>query len=130
MSRNLADRSSRSCRLPSGITTLLVTLTLLLSLVPGFSTRLLAQSAPKVHRKVLVMIEPEYPAILKNGHFEGQVRLEATVLPNGNVSKVDVKGGNPMLSQYASQAVTKWKYAAGPAQTIEEVVFNFNPNNR
>lgn len=73
------------------------------------------------------MIEPDYPYILRNGHFEGQVRLEATVLPNGNVSKVEPRGGNPMLSQYAAQAVMHWKYAPGPAQTLEEVVFSFNP---
>ena len=76
------------------------------------------------------MIQPDYPDVLKNGHFEGQVRLEATVLPNGSVTKVDIKGGNPMLSQYASQAVMKWKYVASPAQTVEEVVFNFNSTER
>jgi outer membrane biosynthesis protein TonB len=88
-----------------------------------------AQSAPKSRRKAVVMIEPEYPSVLKTGHFEGQVRLDATVLPNGNVSKVDIKGGNPMLCQYAAKAVMRWKYAAGSAQTVEEVIFNFNPNN-
>jgi len=76
------------------------------------------------------MVEPEYPAVLKNGRFEGQVRLEATVLANGSVSHVEVKGGNPMLSQYASQAVMKWKYAPGTAQTTEEIVFNFNSTVR
>lgn len=74
------------------------------------------------------MVEPEYPAILKQGHFQGQVRLMATVEANGNVSKVEIKGGNPMLSEYASKAVAKWKYAPGPAETVEDVVFNFNGN--
>jgi TonB family protein len=76
------------------------------------------------------MVQPDYPYILRNGHFEGQVRLQATVLPNGSVSKVEPKGGNPMLSQYAAAAVMKWKYAPGPAQTLEEAVFVFNPNSR
>ncbi|MFZ0735233.1 MAG: energy transducer TonB [Candidatus Sulfotelmatobacter sp.] len=90
-----------------------------------------AQSTSKAaHRKIVAMIEPEYPPVLKNGHFEGQVRLDATVLANGAVSKVEIKGGNPMLCQYAAQAVMHWKYAPGPAQTVEEVVFNFNANNR
>ena len=105
-------------------------LTLLLCLTAGSAPCLSADNTSKPHRKVVVMVEPEYPTILKNGHFEGQVRLEATVLPNGNVSKVDIKGGNPMLSQYASQAVLKWKYAPGPDKTVEEVVFNFNSNQR
>ncbi len=97
--------------------------TLLLSFYPAAA---IAQSAAKPHRKVVVMVQPEYPDVLKNGHFEGQVRLEATVLPTGAVSKVEVKGGNPMLSKYASQAVEKWKYVPGPNQTLEEVVFNFS----
>jgi len=86
--------------------------------------------AAKVHRKVLLMVQPEYPDVLKNGHFEGQVRLQATVTPGGSVSKVEIKGGNPMLSQYASQAVMRWKYAPGTVQTVEDVVFNFNANDR
>lgn len=88
--------------------------------------RLLAQDTAKSHRKVLVMTEPDYPYVLRNGHFEGQVRLAVTVLPNGSVSKVECKGGNPMLAQYASQAVMHWKYAPSPAQTLEEAVFTFN----
>lgn len=87
-------------------------------------------TAKPAHRKVIVMLEPEYPAVLKNGRFEGQVRLDATVLANGTVSKVEVKGGNPMLCQYAAQAVMRWKYAPGPAQTVEEVVFNFDATTR
>jgi len=119
--------------LRSSCVTGLVALTLLASLAPGSAPLALAQNAaaaPKAHRKVLVMFDPEYPNILKNGRFEGQVRLEATVLPNGSVSKVDVKGGNPMLAQCGVQAVQRWKYAPGPAQTIEEVVFNFNSTVR
>jgi Gram-negative bacterial TonB protein C-terminal len=90
----------------------------LICLIPNFVPNLHAQNAPKVRRKVLTMVEPEYPAILKEGHFQGQVRLAATVQANGNVSKVEIRGGNPMLSEYA----------AGPADTVEDVVFNFNGN--
>jgi TonB family protein len=110
--------------------TALAALMLLFCLMAFPAPRLLAQNAAKLHRKVLTMFEPEYPSILKNGHFEGQVRLEATVLPNGSVSKVEPKGGNPMLSQYAAQAVMKWKYAPGADKTVEEVVFVFSPNSR
>ena len=127
----MKNHRSYTDRTRIGETLLCVTAAMLLCLVAGFPASLTAQNAStaKPHRKVLVMVEPEYPAVLKNGHFEGQVRLEATVLANGNVSHVEVKGGNPMLSQYASQAVMKWKYAPGAAQTSEEVVFNFNANS-
>lgn len=49
------------------------------------------------------MIDPDYPLVLRDGHFEGQVHLEATVLANGSVTHVDIRGGNPMLAEYASK---------------------------
>jgi len=124
----MMDHRSCTARTRIGESLLSVAATTLLFVVAAFPGSLTAQNAtsPKPHRKVLVMVEPEYPAVLKNGHFEGQVRLEATVLANGTVSHVEVKGGNPMLSQFASQAVMKWKYVPGSAQTSEEVLFNFS----
>ncbi len=81
----------------------------------------LAQAPAKNARKVLVRVEPEYPDFFRNGHFEGRVVAEATVLPNGNVSSVDIKGGNPMFAEFATKALMKWKYAPGPEQTVEQV---------
>lgn len=128
----MTDRLSHTVRRLSGFKSglSLAAFGLLFGLIANCTPQLLAQNAAKPHRKVVMMYDPEYPSVLKNAHFEGQVRLEATVLPNGNVSKVECKGGNPMLAQYASQAVMRWKYAPGPAQTVEEAVFNFNPSNR
>lgn len=103
-----------------------------LCLLSAASIRVSAQNAepsPKAKRKVLISVQPQYPAVLREGRFEGQVRIAATVLANGNVSKVETLGGNPMLSQFAEAAVKNWKYAPGPAQTVEEVVFNFNPGS-
>jgi TonB family protein len=95
---------------------------LLLPVQPGY---VFAQ-APG--RKVLVRVEPEYPDFFRNGHFQARVVAEATVLANGNVSNVEIKGGNPMFAQFATKALRKWKYAPAPAQTVEPVVFNFNSN--
>src|SRR3954454_20922584 len=50
-----------------------------------------AQTPAKSHRKAIVKVQPQYPAVLKNGHFEGQVRIYATVLADGSVAKVEVK---------------------------------------
>jgi outer membrane biosynthesis protein TonB len=123
------DRQFRTVQsLSVGNRLCLSALAVVLGLMAASTPRLLAQDTAKTHRKVLVMTEPDYPYVLRNGHFEGQVRLAATVLPNGTVSKVECKGGNPMLAQYASQAVMHWKYAPGPAQTVEEAVFTFNAN--
>jgi TonB family protein len=97
------------------------------------ATTLVAQNAAtgsRTPRKVMVRVQPQYPAVLREGRFEGQVRLEATVLPNGNVTKVENRGGNPMLSQFAEEAVMRWRYAPASTQTVEEVVFNFTPNSK
>jgi TonB family protein len=97
------------------------------------ATTLVAQNAAtgsRTPRKVMVRVQPQYPAVLREGRFEGQVRLEATVLPNGNVTKVENRGGNPMLSQFAEEAVMRWRYAPASTQTVEEVVFNFSPNSK
>jgi TonB family protein len=105
-----------------------IALFLSLAVLTAPAPRLHGQAAAKTKRKVLVSYQPVYPYVLQNGHFEGQVRLEATVQPNGTVSRVETKGGNPMLAQYAVEAVMKWKYAPGPAQSVEEVSFYFNSN--
>jgi TonB family protein len=65
--------------------------------------------------------------MLKQAHIGGIVRLNATVLANGKVTKVMVQGGNPILAESAAQAVKLWRFAPGPSQTEEEVTLNFNP---
>jgi hypothetical protein len=94
------------------------------------SQQLLAQAPAKTARKVVVRVEPDYPDFFRNGHFEARVIAEATVLPNGNVSSVEIKGGNPMFAEFATRALMKWKYAPGPVQTVEQVIFNFRTNPR
>ena len=94
------------------------------------STSALAQGTAKSGRKVVARVEPEYPEFFRKGHFQGRVVAEASVLPNGDVSNVEIKGGNPMFANFAAKALKKWKYAPGPAQTVEEVVFNFSSDAR
>ena len=89
-----------------------------------------AQAPAKNARKVLVRVEPEYPDFFRSGHFEGRVVAEATVLPNGNVSSVAIKGGSPMFAEFVTKALMKWKYAPGPEQTVEQVSFRFSTTPR
>jgi TonB family protein len=93
----------------------------------AFAPSLAAQSAPKVGRKVLVTVKPEYPFTLKVAKIGGLVRLTASVLPNGTVTKVQVRGGNPILAESAVTAVMKWKYAPAASQTNEEISISFSP---
>jgi TonB family protein len=99
---------------------------LVLCFVAGFAPAVLAQKTSKSDRKVVSMVKPAYPQTLKNLHIEGLVRLTVTVLPNGTVTDVEVRGGNPILVENGVKAVKSWKYAPSASQTHEEVVLNFN----
>ena len=88
------------------------------------STHLLAQ---KSSRAVLTRVKPEYPEALQRVQVGGLVRLSVTVLPNGTVSKIQVRGGNPILAESASAAVMKWKFVPAPAETTEEISLSFSP---
>jgi TonB family protein len=87
-----------------------------------------AQTVEKSNRKILVTVKPEYPQTLQHAQIGGLVRLSATVLANGTVSKVQIRGGNPVLAECAAAAVMKWKYAPAPSETNEEVSVSFSPH--
>jgi TonB family protein len=97
-------------------------------LMPGsrFIPNLSGQSKSKPSRIVIRTVNPLYPAIVKNARIGGTVRLNAVVLANGTVARVQILGGNPILAESAAKAVMNWKYAPASAQTTEEVVVDFN----
>ncbi len=93
-----------------------------------FAPVLLAQKPPKSDRKVLVSAKPEYSELLKHAQIGGLVRLKATVNPDGKVTNVEVIGGNPILAESASTAVTKWKFSPAAAQSVEDITISFTPH--
>lgn len=99
---------------------------LLILIAAGFTPSLSAQDAN--HRKIVARINPEYPETLRIAQIGGLVRLSVTVSPNGNVTQVEVRGGNPILAEKAQQAVMKWKFAAGSSQTVEDIRISFSPH--
>ena len=124
---NLCYRALRNCARISKLFVIAALIVLVLSVQSG---HVLAQAPAKNARKVVVRVEPEYPAFFRNGHFQARVIAQATVLPNGNVSSVDIKSGNPMFAEFATKALMRWKYVPAPAQTVEQVIFNFSTNRR
>ncbi len=99
---------------------------LLLLAVSSFVPNLSAQSKSKPNRVVIHTVKPSYPAIVRNAHIGGTVRLDAIVLASGTVARVQIVGGNPILAESAAKAVMNWKYAPASTQTTEEVVVDFN----
>ncbi len=78
-------------------------------------------------RKVKKRVEPVYPALGKQFHLAGKVRIELTVAPDGTVLKTRLVGGSPLLATAASDAVKLWKYEPGPKETLETIDFDFRP---
>jgi TonB family protein len=78
-----------------------------------------------LERKVLVRTEPNYPELARKVHLQGAVKVEVIVRPNGTVKSTRVLGGNPVLADAATEAVTKWKFESGPNETMQliEVMF-------
>ncbi len=78
-------------------------------------------------RKVVNRVPPTYPVIARTMGLRGTVKVEATVLANGNVKLVEIKGGHPVLAEAAADAVRKWKYAPATHETKEPVTVKFEP---
>ena len=121
---------SRTLRQIVQIKTVFSLFALILVLVPVQSRVATAQAPARDARKVVQRVDPEYPDFFRSGHFEGRVVAAATVLPNGSVSHVEIKSGNPMFAEFVSKALMKWKYAPAPTQTVEEINFHFSTTPR
>ncbi len=63
------------------------------------------ESAMLVHR-----VEPQYPALAKQIHREGQVELRAVIATDGTIQFLQVVSGDQLFLQSAIDAVTQWRY--------------------
>jgi len=76
----------------------------------------LAQDAPKKISRATALsivetkVQPEYPQMARQLKIQGAVELEAQVSEAGEVTKVDIVSGNPVLTAPSVQALKKWKF--------------------
>jgi TonB family protein len=106
-------------------------LVIVVAIFAGLSTQVsLAQKpdhADHAERKVLTKVEPVYPDLAKRMHLGGVVKVEAVVLPNGNVKSTRVVGGNPVLIESATDAIRKWKFQTASSESTESLQLTFEP---
>ena len=86
-----------------------------------------AQQDQTSSRKVLTRVEPEYPRLARSMHLGGTVKVEALVAPNGTVRTVSIRGGPPVLTTAAADAVRRWKWAPAAHESYEPVELKFKP---
>jgi TonB family protein len=53
---------------------------------------------------------PAYPTEASAAHVEGEVKLEAEVDSDGNVTSTRVISGPPLLREAATDALEHWRY--------------------
>lgn len=76
-------------------------------------------------RKVILRVAPTPPELARRMHIQGTVKIEAVVKPNGSVKATRVLGGNPVLVEAATAAVSKWKFEAAANETTEVIQLVF-----
>lgn len=107
---------------------------------PGPPTRLFKMvrvSAGVMQGLLEHKVDPEYPADAKEKHIEGVVVLNVDIDNEGNVGRVELVSGHPMLAPAAMDAVLEWKYRpfvlneeAVPVETTVEVKFALEGDSR
>lgn len=60
--------------------------------------------------KLLSSVPPSYPALAKNQHISGDVRVDALIDASGRVTTMKIVSGPPLLHQAAMDALRQWKY--------------------
>ncbi len=76
-------------------------------------------------RKVVAKQQPTYPAMARQLHLHGVVKLQVVIAPNGRVKETKVVGGHPVLVDAAVQAAKDWKFEPGTSETTELLEFRF-----
>jgi len=55
-------------------------------------------------------VDPEYPREAREQHIQGMVVLKVEISKEGDVVKLELISGDPVLAPAAIQAVKQWKY--------------------
>lgn len=100
-----------------------------LAAAPGLEAQVKVGDA-QAKQAAVVKVMPEYPTMAKQMRLSGRVEVEATIDTEGNVEKVQVVSGNPLLSSAAVAAVKKWKFnpfleEGKPIRAVASISFDF-----
>jgi periplasmic protein TonB len=72
--------------------------------------------------KLVSSVVPAYPSIARSSGIEGNVVIDASIGPAGNVVSTRVISGPPILRQAALDALRRWKYQPGTLNGVPEPV--------
>jgi TonB family protein len=97
---------------------------------PSTVPQLVRVSAGVTQGLLEAKVDPVYPEDAQEKHIEGTVMLNVDIDQEGNVGRVELVSGLPMLAPAAMDAVLQWKYRpfvlsgeVVPVETTVEVKF-------
>jgi protein TonB len=98
-------------------------------LCTGYAPTVTYAQDATVARKVKSKVAPVYPELARKMAISGTVRVAVVVAPNGSVKSTKVLGGHPLLIDATVDAVRKWKFEPGTADSSGVIEFKFQPEN-
>ncbi len=83
---------------------------------------------------ILVKVLPPYPELAKRAHVQGAVELYARISREGLIENVQVRSGNPLLTDAARDAVRQWRFRpyllnGTPVEVETTITVNFRLDN-
>jgi protein TonB len=80
---------------------------------------------------LIYRVEPTYPPLAQQAHIQGTVVLAALIDKDGNVQRLQVVSGHPLLVRAAIDAVKQWRYQpllvnGQPIEVETTVTVNFH----
>jgi protein TonB len=60
--------------------------------------------------KLTNQVNPEYPALARTARIQGTVRLAVLISPQGEITRMQLMSGHPLLVKNAQEAVGQWRY--------------------
>jgi len=75
-------------------------------------------------------VNPEYPEEARRGRVQGMVLLHVLISKEGDIAKVEVVSGDPLLAPEAIRVVKQWKYKpyllnGNPVEVDTQILINF-----
>jgi TonB family protein len=78
-------------------------------------------------RKLVSNPAPVYPAMAKDFHITGVVKVQVVIAADGHIRLVQVIGGHPVLVDAVKETLKGWKYAPASSESTAILEFNFHP---
>ena len=78
---------------------------------------------------LLRRVDPVYPPLAKQARIQGNVRFDAVINSSGQVEKLTLISGHPLLISAARDAIFQWQYSrpVSSVHTVIEVNFVLKP---